>query len=77
MAGATTLVIWRRRSRQRGGEGEGEAGRPLRVHQHPRALQVVRAMAPGREQEMAFQKGLAGPELGQDVIFLHLRRISV
>src|SRR5690606_4220312 len=58
-------------ARQLLGQREGEPPGPLRIHQYARALQVERAVAPGRKLEMAFEQGVAGAELGENLVFGH------
>jgi hypothetical protein len=41
------------------GESGAESGGEGRVHQHAGALQVARRVQAGRQQEMAFEEGLA------------------
>jgi hypothetical protein len=62
-------VLGRDAGHHRFGEARGARG----VHQHPRALQVVSAMAARRELEVSFEQGTTGPEFGQDFIFGHRR----
>ena len=53
--------------------GQRQSRGAHRVHQHARALQVIGAVAARGEQEMPFEKGLAGPEFGEDFVVLHDR----
>ena len=43
----------------------------VRVHQHPRALQVARAAQPRREDEMAFEQRLGSAEFRQNLVVGH------
>ena len=56
----------------RKGQRHRQPARALGIHQDPGALQVVRAVASRRKQEMPLQQGLAGAELGQNVFVLHI-----
>ena len=72
IAGETTMSISlaqlaRQLLRQRGGQPAGA----VRVHQHARALQVMRAVAARGEQEMPFEQGLAGAEFGENLVVVH------
>jgi hypothetical protein len=58
-------------AREPGREREREPAGAHRIHQHARALQVMGAVTARGEQEMAFQQGLARPEFGKHVVFLH------
>ena len=54
-----------------------QAAGALRIHQHPRALQVVCAVAPGRKHEVPFEQGMAGAELCEDLVVGHVVRQSL
>jgi hypothetical protein len=50
------------------------AGQPscaLGIHEHARALEVMRGMAAGGEQEMPFEQGFAGAKFGEDGFVCH------
>ena len=48
-----------------------------RVHQHPRALQVARAVQPRGEDEMALEQRAGGAEFGQDFLFGHRHSLAL
>ena len=54
-------------------QGAREAVGASRVHQHPRALQVVGAVAAAREQEVAFEQRFGLAEFVQDFFVGHRR----
>ena len=56
---------------QLGGERLRQPLGPLRVHQHPRALQILGAAKAGREDEMAFEQRVGGAEFRENFIVGH------
>ena len=55
----------------RGGQRRGEPRGARRIHQHPRALQVARAVQARGEDEMALEQRAGGAEFGQNFLFGH------
>ena len=53
------------------GERGGEPRGARRVHQHPGALQVARAVQAGGEDEMPLEQRIGGAEFGEDLVFGH------
>ena len=72
IAGETTMSI-----RDRSSRGIEAASAPARrdgahrIHQHPRALQVARAVQARGQDEMALEQRAGGAEFGQDFLFGH------
>ncbi len=69
----TTSIASPEVARQLRRERDREPSGALGVHQHARALEVIFAVTPRREQEMPLEQGVGGAEFGQDFIIGHGR----
>ena len=78
IAGETTASIsLAQLGRDLGGQRPRQPLGARRVHQHPRALQIVRAAQARGQDEMALEQRVGGPELGEDLVVAHHRAAAI